>query len=129
MSMELNESTRAIYYHHFAHKADIMVMINEKEPGVFTSHGRLRYYMEDTGDAFADKDKKFWFEASKPEDTLLKALESIKGLSEKARAFAGPLGAPTGETPHISVRGDESVQDFFEKFRGLSFVHTKVMDA
>lgn len=125
----MNESTRAMFYHHFAKDADLMIVINEKTPGAFTAKGRFRYYMEDTGDPFADQDKKMWFENGEPLSTLMEALERIKELSAKSIAISAVAGGPTKDQPHICIRGSDTMDEFFKKIRELPFVHAKEASA
>lgn len=127
MTIEVDESIRAIYYHHFSPMADLMVGISERTDG-FHSQGRLHIYLEDSGDAFKDKDVKRWFRSAKPMASLEAALAKAKEMTETAMVAAFLIGGKTNEKPQILLRGGMTLEEFLDEFTKQPYVHTKRFD-
>lgn len=126
MTIHIDESIRAIYYHHFSRKADIMVAVMEKD-GMWTTRGRVRYYREDTGDFFKDRDEKKWFDSKVATETMEEQMKLIRKASEDLVMSAALFKLGTGEEPVLIERGNLTVEEFIKVFTEQKFAQTKTI--
>ena len=125
----MDENIRAIVYQKFCDRADYMAGVYVKD-GVLTATGRIRWYREDTGDPFKDKDDKHWGEIhpkhrGKPLDEILKV---ITDTAEELVAKAIEMHQRTTNDPlYVLKRGeDETLAAFWKRFERMPWVHKKV---
>lgn len=124
--INLDETIRAIVYCQFSEYSDLMVGISEKG-GEVTAKGRIRWYRENTGDAFKDRDDKHWFESRKEGKTIQEFIDLTKETIEQMRFAASAAGFAVDEPVFILERGDKTFDEFIDEFRKQPFVHSKVL--
>ncbi len=122
--IEFDETIRAACYFHFCDKGDFLAVVNEKPEGFFVT-GRMRWYREDTGDAFADKDEKQWFSSRSGEPDLETCMAQIQASCDKMKALSELAGQGGDPEPWVAIRGTRTRDEFFEEFKRQKFVHMK----
>lgn len=123
--IEFNDSIRAIVYCHFSTKGDFMAAVNAVD-GKWRATGRLRWYREDTGDPFLDRDDKQWMR-TRDMVSMEELMKMIDEAMSKIIAFGVIAGFGVEDSiPVKLIREDgETTEAFFERFKKLPFVHTK----
>lgn len=129
MSIEMDETIRAIVFCQFTAKADFMVAINEPSEGSFTTKGRMRFYEHSSDEPWDEGDRKAWFTGSVPKGTVEECLEVIEKIISNLRSFARETGRDSpNEKVYIVRRTPEmSVDEFLAEFQKQPFVHVKIM--
>ncbi len=128
MSIVVDDTIRAIVYCKFSSYADFMVAINEGKDGVVTGKGRIRWYREDTGDAFKDRDEKNWFESRRKDGTVEDILELSKKTLADLKEAADKHGFATDDPTYVLLRGDRSLDDFMDEFLKQPWTHKKTVN-
>lgn len=127
--MEIDESIRAMVYCHFSTKGDFLMSVYENEPGKFIVKGRVRWYREDTGDPFEDKDEKQWIISRHPV-SYKEQMENIDSAIAQMRESAKRFGFEVTEEKTFKAerKAGEPLEEFTKKFFDQPFVHRRVLD-
>ena len=125
MSIQFDETIRALYYV-AGREQDWMGAINQQADGSVELTYRFRYYdpEDPDNDSWSGKDRKKWYEVKgKPgQPTLEKALETMQEIMDELQAKGyTPKGGPACKL----IRGSMTVEQMFDEFSKLPFVHTK----
>jgi hypothetical protein len=118
VSINFDESIRGIYYASLDEKTDWMLGINETDEHWVVQY-RFRYYHSDN--PWDAEDKKNWYsmkiDASEPLADVVAFVETMfERIEEEAEGDCYKL-----------LRGKGTHAQFFEEFKGLPFVHYKVL--
>lgn len=131
MTIQLDESIRAIVFCQFAEKSDFMCALSEvpDSGGKVTMMGRIRHYNGDQSkDPFEDGDRKDWMKSRKPdsfEEELKKILETISTLQVLA-TVAGRESS--NKRVYVLKRMEgQTLEQFMELFGKMPFAHMKKM--
>jgi len=116
MSINFDESIRAIYYASLNENSDWMLGINEEEEYWHIQY-RFRYYHSD--DPWDQEDKKNWYEirVSKT-DSLASVIETVNEMFKIIEETAD------GDCYKL-LRGEGTHKQFFTEFEKLPFVHKR----
>jgi major membrane immunogen (membrane-anchored lipoprotein) len=113
VSIEITDRTQGIWYVTIP-DGDWMGHIEAQDGGRVKVLYRFRYYKGP--EIWDSKDVRNWYSAEA--DDLTKAVEVMRVVTQKLKASGG------GESWEV-LRGSGSVNQFFEEFKRLPFVHVK----
>ena len=120
MSIRMDETIVGVWFASLSKDSDWMMGINRTDEGWLMQY-RFRYYGDDSGDPWSDKDKKNWYASKAPKDKITEE-ELIKKMGEMYELIK--LRAE-GDC-YALLRGAGSFEDFIKEFQKLPFVHARV---
>lgn len=113
--MDIDENTVGIWYIQLSRRSDWMGSIRRDVSGAFILDYRFRYYKDDK--AFDSEDEKHWYKVTSKE---------LQTLLDNTRQLVGAMATVSGGEQWECMRGERTPKEFFEAFKALPFVHTKV---
>lgn len=112
MTIKFDETIRAIWFAPTSKTSDFLAALSDVDGQRVLTY-RFRYYIDDSGDPWAD-DEKHWYRLQ-TSDPFERVVDVVRSLMAKAPV---PEGGQTFEL----LRGDRALEAFMNEFGTLPFV-------